>query len=109
MEPSGWGWALGGMLSANVLIAMMSTWVRAIVEVRRSSPVHPWRMVIATSLFNAGPWALVVAGIFIFYESSAPWILWFVGGAVAWILYMGIVVGSVMWKQRRRKSEENAA
>ena len=79
-------WIFGGTLAGNVLMSLLSSWYRAIIEVRRTagSP-NRWPMVLAVSLFNAGPWALVGAAIFTYYEISAPWAPWFFGGALVWI------------------------
>src|SRR5262245_18917694 len=90
MEPGWFFWAFGGMLAGNVLVSGISSWVRAIVEVRRTyASGHPWRMVVLTSLFNAGPWILVVAGLFAYYVHAAEWAPWFFGGAIVWVMYLG--------------------
>src|SRR6266851_10161976 len=110
MDMSSLGWAFGGVIAANVLIATLSSWARAIVEVRRNyQSDRGWGLVAATSLFSSGPWALAVLGIFTYFEYSEPWAPWFFGGAGAWILYLGSVVAFFTWRQKRQKEKGNAA
>jgi len=101
-------WAMGGMMAGNILVAIVSTWIRAVVEVWRSHERgHAGRMVVLTSLFNAGPWAIVAAVIFAYYEYSEPWFVWFVGGAAVWILLLSILV--LVNRCIRGKGQGNAA
>jgi zinc transporter ZupT len=108
MEPGAFLAVGGGFLAANLLLATLSSWGRAIAEVRRTyASVHPWRMVVLTSLFNAGPWLLVVVALFVYYEHSAPWAVWFFGGAAVWLVYVGSLMG-VVYARRRGKGNKNA-
>jgi zinc transporter ZupT len=100
--------AIGGFLAAMVVVTATSNWGRAIVEVRRTYERHPWRMVVLTSLFNSGPWSLIVAGIFVYYEHSAQWAPWFFGGAAVWLLYVGALMLMVLARSRG-KGGKNAA
>src|SRR5215212_6781248 len=99
---------VGGILVANVLLTP-SSWVTAIVDIRCTyASGHPWRMMVLTSLFNAGPWALPVAGIFVYYEHAAEWAPWFFGGAALWFLYMGGFLLAAYFRNRG-KWDQNAA
>jgi hypothetical protein len=64
-------------------------------------------MVVLTSLFNAGPWTLVVAGLFAYYVHSAEWAPWFFGGATAWIAYIGGLM-FMAYRRNQVKSAKNA-
>jgi hypothetical protein len=109
VESSAVIWAFGGFLAGHVLVALVSTWIRAILEVLRGRELsRSWGIVVASSIFNAGPWALLAAGIFTYYEISAPWAPWFFGSAVAWILFMSIVALRIAAIQRNRKRGANA-
>ena len=82
-------WIFGGTLAGNVLMSLLGSWFRAIVEVRKTGgSASRWPMVVGVSLFNAGPWALVGAALFTYYEISAPWAPWFFGGALVWIMLL---------------------
>jgi hypothetical protein len=103
-------WAFGGFLAGHVLVALVSTWIRAVIEVLRGRELsHSWGIVVASSLFNAGPWALLAAGIFTYYEISEAWAPWFFGSAAAWMLFMGIVAVRIATIQKNRKRGANAA
>ena len=107
MESSPWIWAFGGGVAANIVIALVSSWARAIVEIRRSH--SSWRMVAAVSLFNSGPWTLLIAAVFVAFTYSEPWAPWFFGGAAIWFLYIYGLVGFAIWKQKRSLGKRNAA
>ena len=109
MEASSWGWALGVFLAINDLISLLSSWARAIFELRRERGTTHWGAVAATSLFNAGPWALLATGIFIYYEHAEPWAPWFFGAAGAWIVLLAALLPWILWRNRRRKEKQNAA
>src|SRR5258706_11314733 len=92
------------MMAMNVLYIMLSSWGRAIYEVTRSAQrTQRWVLIFTTSLFNAGPWSLVIAVAFGIYVHALPWALWFFGGAVAWFLFLGAFASHFVWKQRRRQ------
>ena len=97
---------VGGTIAANVLLATTSSWVRAIVEVRKAYPNSPWRMVFLTSLFNAGPWTLIIAGAIVYYEYQATWAPWFFGAALAWWIYICVLI---VFAKRRSRRSGNAA
>ncbi|HEX4333553.1 MAG TPA: hypothetical protein VH040_15550 [Usitatibacter sp.] len=110
METSSLVAIFGGFMAAHILVSFVSTWARAIVEIRReSAPSRRWTMIAFTSLFNAGPWALVAAGIFVYFEYSARWFPWFLAGVATVVLFYAVL----FWKYRKllgRKSEaKNAA
>ena len=110
MEMSSLIWAMGGLLAGKVMVSLMSSWVRAIVEVLRGESLRRrWGMVLAVSLFNAGPWAIFAAAIFAYYEHSEPWAPWFFGGVAASILLFGIIAARVYAIQRSRQRGRNAA
>ena len=98
-------WIFGGTFAGNVLMSLLGSWYRAIIEVRKSggSP-NRWPVVLAVSLFNAGPWALVAAAIFTCYEISAPWAPWFFSGAFAWIAFP-LTLFAIGNRRRARRNE----
>ena len=98
--------AFGGFMAFAIFSATVSSWLRAIVEVKRDHPNHPWRMAALTSLFNAGPWFVVVAGLFLYYERSAPWLPWFIGGAIFQFLYFAALM---IYVRKRANRKRNAA
>jgi hypothetical protein len=101
METSGLMSAMIGFIAGHLLSALLISWGRAVVEVRRvHESSHPGRMVVLTSLFNAGPWALVAAAIFAYYEYSQPWAPWFFGGAFATLLLFGTLAVVTIKRQR---------
>jgi len=108
MDTSSLLWAFGGVVAGNIFVALLSHWASALAEVLRTqSPEHRLRAAVLTSLFNSGPWVLVIAAIFVYYEHSAPWAPWFFGGAVVWVVFMAAVIGAT-WKRIRSRSK-NAA
>jgi O-antigen ligase len=98
----------GGVVAGNVLVAILWHWFRAIAEVVNTPPSEGrWRRAALTSLFNSGPWVLLVVALFMYYEHSAPWAPWFFGGAIAWAIFMSILVGVTL--KRFRNRGKNAA
>ena len=65
-------------------------------------------MAVVTSLFNAGPWLLVAAATFIYFEYSEPWLPWVLVGAVLWVSLL-CLNGYRVWRRVREKQQENAA
>ena len=107
MDASGLGWAIGGLIAGNIVLAVIWHWIRAIFEVLKTGePAHRWRRVALTSLFNGGPWMIVAVGIFVYYEHSEPWAPWFLGGAAAWMALLGFLVAVT---RRRVRGNRNAA
>ena len=103
-----WLPAAGGMLAGNIIIAAVSSWMRAIVEVRATYPQHPWRMVALTSLFNSGPWLLIVASAFAYYVHSEKWAPSFLVGVLVWWGYVGVLM-AITYSRVRAKKGKNAA
>jgi hypothetical protein len=101
-----WMVAFGGMMAVNVLWMLISSWIRMLLEVSTSTgQKRSWSVVMASSLFHAGPWALIAAIAFGIYVRAAPWAPWFFGGAVVWVLFMVAIVSITMWRIKRiRKS-----
>jgi hypothetical protein len=107
-----WGVAFGGMVAVNVLYMMLSSWIRTVYELAKSSPTKrpPWGTIAAVSLFHAGPWALIAAIAFAIYVHASPWAPWFFGGAAAWTLITVALVYIAMRKLRRQmEAKRNAA
>ncbi len=91
--------ALAGFFAGNIVLAVLWHWIRAALDVHRTGdPGHRWRRVALTSLFNAGPWMLVAAGIFVYYVRDESWAPWFFAGAIAWIAFMAFMVATV-WRR----------
>jgi len=96
------GAAFGGMMAMNVLYIMLSSWGRAIYEVTRSAQgTQRWVLIVTTSLFNAGPWTLVIAVAIAIYVHALPWAPWFYGGFAAWFLYLSAFACVFFWKRKR--------
>ena len=98
-----------GMFAGHLLVIAVIRWVGASAELLRSSP-GKWRLVAAASLFNSGPWLLVVLSTFAYYVHSEPWAVWFFAGAgvtVSFFLTVAVVFGL---KQREVQAKgKNAA
>ena len=108
MEASSLFVAFGGMVAGAILVSALSRWARVISEARRTEPLaHRWRRVALVSLLSSGPWVLVAFGIFTYYEHSAPWVPWFFGGVVVWVVYVAVLI-SIVWRKHRNKAR-NAA
>jgi hypothetical protein len=105
MNMSAFTAAFGGFMAFTALAATMSSWLRAIIEVKRDPSNHPWRMVVLISLFNAGPWFLVTAALFLYFERSAPWLPWFVGGAAFQLLFFAALM---IYARKRANRKRNA-
>jgi hypothetical protein len=96
-----------GVFAGNVVLASLMHWYVAVVETLKLPSPHRWRMAILGSLFNSGPWMLVTAGIFVYYESAVSWARWLGVGALFWFMFMGWVAYSVRLRNRGRR--KNAA
>ena len=91
-------------------MSLISPWVRAIVEVLRGESLRRrWGMVLAVSLFNAGPWGIFAAVIFAYYEHSEPWAPWFFGGVAIGVLIIGVLATRADAIDKHRKRGGNAA
>ena|SRR5690349_21566447 len=107
MDVPGLVWLFGGTIAGNVLFSLLGAWYRAILEVTKDGGFrHRWAMVVGVSLFNAGPWALVAAAIFTYYEISAPWAPWFFGGAFVWVMFVLTLASLVAMKRGRQAKSE---
>ena len=99
----------GGLFAGNLLFNAVLRWVATSAELLRSSP-GKWSLVAAASLFNSGPWLLVIVGAFAYFVHSEPWAMWFfagVGIAVSFFLTFTVVFGL---KQRAIQAKgKNAA
>ena len=101
---------MGGLLGGHVMVSLMTPWVGAIVEVLRGESLRRrWGMVLAVSLFNAGPWAILTAAIFAYYEHSEPWAPWFFGGVAIGIFSIGVLATRAYAAGKNRKRGGNAA
>ncbi len=86
---------IAGLFAGNLLYIAVLRWVATSAELLRSSP-GKWSLVAAASLFNSGPWLLVVVFTFAYYVHSEPWAMWFFAGAgvaVSFFLTITVVFG----------------
>ena len=96
-----------GFFAGNVIAASLVHWFVAVSETLKLPSPHRWRLAILGSFFNSGPWMLVVVGLFVYFESGAPWARWLCAGAFAWVVFVGWTAYSAWARNRKRK--ENAA
>ena len=101
---------VAGFLAGNLVSTTVGHWIVASAEILHSSP-QGWRMVAAASLFNSGPWLLVVVGVVAYYVHSEPWAVWFFGGLGGAVFLLGglMVIFAVKHRNVEARRTKNAA
>ena len=100
---------MAGLFTGNLLFSAVLHWVAASAELLRSSP-GKWSLVAAASLFNSGPWLLVIVGTFAYYVHSESWAMWFFAGAgIAVSFFLAITVVFGLKQRAIQARRKNAA
>lgn len=109
-----WGALAGGVVASNVVLGGVLHWIHAVVEILKSRVNGKGNsaiigQLVVGSLLNTGPWILLVGAYFSFYVSSQSWASSFFVGAVAWLVFVCVLVTFFMWKIGRRERTKNVA
>jgi hypothetical protein len=101
---------VAGLFAGNLVSIGVVRWIATSAELLHSSP-QGWRMAAAASLFNSGPWLVVVVSVFAYYVHSEAWAPWFFAGLGGALLLFGgiIVIFTVKHRHAEARRAKNAA
>ena len=102
--------AVPGAFVGMLVVVSVMRWIATVWDMSRPKPElgrnrFSIAMALSVSAFHSAPWLLAACGSLAYYVHREPWAPWLLGGAVASVLYLGLVVAIGL---RRFKAKDAA-
>jgi hypothetical protein len=97
-----------GVILGVTITSMVMRWVLLVAETLKSPTPHPKRTAVLISLFHAGPWTLVVVGLFVYFVHSKAWAQLLGAGMLIWAVIFAVIAYRIRARKQARDAQ-NAA